>query len=347
MDKISPPLVNPPPEDIESLIDLALDLRWTWNHANDRLWNKLDPVLWLILQSISSERLDWLSRDEEFKKELQRLIMLREDYLQQPGWFRQTYPSEILHPIAYFSMEFGLGEAIPLYAGGLGVLAGDYLKTASDLNMPMIGIGLLYQQGYSRQMIDNNGWQISAFPYNDPHMLPIQRASDAAGEWLQVTLDLPGRTISLQVWEAKVGRVMLYLLDSNSPLNSPYDRGITSRLYEQNQEIRLLQEMALGICGWKVIEALNIQPEVCHLNEGHAAFMVLERARRFMYQHSVSFPVALWATRAGNVFTTHTPVAAGFDIFSSDLVTRYFNNYLQSLGLSAGELLALGRPGSN
>lgn len=350
MDKTSYIPFNPPPEGLEELTDLALDLRWTWNHASDELWNMLDPVLWqltqnpwLILQRVSAERLDLLSKDEEFRKGLHRLLMARKSYLEQPGWFRQKYPSAELHPIVYFSMEFGLGEAIPLYAGGLGVLAGDYLKTASDLNVPMVGIGLLYQEGYFRQMIDNRGWQIEAFPYNDPHTLPIQPAKDSTGAWLQVTLELPGRALLLQVWEVKVGRAMLYLLDSNLQLNSPSDRGITSRLYEQKQESRLLQEMVLGICGWKVVEALDVRPEVCHFNEGHAAFLVLERARRFMYQNDKTFPVALWATRAGNIFTTHTPVAAAFDTFPPELVAHYFHNYLQSLQISENELLALGR----
>jgi glycogen phosphorylase len=343
-------VINSCPGGTESLVDIALDLRWTWNHSTDKLWNMIDPVLWqltqnpwLILQTVSSERISLLLEDAGFKNELERLVGLRQEYSKQLGWFRETYQSALQHPVVYFSMEFGLGEGIPLYAGGLGILAGDYLKTASDLNIPVVGIGLLYQEGYSRQMIDNNGWQISVFPYNDPHILPIQPARDASGAWLHVTLELPGRTLSLQVWQARVGRVMLYLLDSNSPLNTPYDRGITSRLYEDNREIRLLQEMVLGICGWKVIEALDLQPEVCHLNEGHAAFMVLERARRFMYEHDQSFDIALWATRSGNVFTTHTPVAAGFDEFSPDMVIRYFYNYLVSLKISSNELLALGR----
>ncbi len=351
---IPPHLINSLPAGFEVLADLALDLRWTWNHSADRLWKKLDPVLWqltenpwLILQSVSSERLNVLSNDEEFKNELGRLKDLREEYLKQAGWFRQTYPSANLHPVAYFSMEFGLGEGVPLYAGGLGILAGDHLKTASDLNVPLVGVGLLYQEGYSRQMFDDNGWQISVFPYNDPHVLPIQPARDATGGWLRVTLELPGRTLSLQIWEATVGKVTLYLLDSNSPLNSPYDRGITSRLYEGNRETRLLQEMVLGICGWKVIEALDFRPEVCHFNEGHAAFLVIERARRFMYEYDKDFNVALTATRSGNVFTTHTPVSAGFDVFPPDLITRHFQHYLKSLRITQEELLALGRQDSN
>jgi len=191
---------------------------------------------------------------------------------------------------------------------------------ASDLDVPLVGVGLLYQEGYFRQILDDQGWQVEAYPYNDPGSLPIQPMLDAAGEWLQVPLELPGRRVRLRVWQVRVGRVQLYLLDSNDPLNSPTDRGITAKLYDASREIRRLQEMVLGIGGWRALEALGILAEVCHLNEGHAAFAVLVRTRSLMRQTGQAFPVAWWATRAGTVFTTHTPVAAGFDAFPCELM---------------------------
>jgi starch phosphorylase len=338
------------PVSLESLAELTLDLRWTWSHASDQLWKALDPEIWelthnpwLILQSVSQARLEQLAGDPQFTTELARWVTTYQDYLRQPGWFRQTYPPHALNPVAYFSMEFGLGEALPLYAGGLGILAGDYLKTASDLDVPLVGIGLLYQEGYFRQLLDDYGWQVEAYPYNDPSSLPIRPVIAASGEWLRVPLELPGRTLRSRVWQVQVGRVMLYLLDSNDPLNSPVARGITGKLYDASAEIRLLQEMVLGIGGWRLLEALGIPVEVCHLNEGHAAFVVLERTRSFMQQTGQAFPVAWWATRAGHMFTTHTPVAAGFDAFSPELIARYFRQYVEPLDLSLDQLLALGR----
>jgi starch phosphorylase len=271
------------------------------------------------------------------------LVQEHQDYLQQPGWFRQRYPEHTLNPVAYFSMEFGLGEALPLYAGGLGILAGDHLKTGSDLDVPLVGVGLLYQEGYFRQLLDDHEWQVEAYPYNDPSSLPIRPVIAVSGEWLRVLLELPGRTLRLRVWQVQVGRVRLYLLDSNDPLNGPVDRGITSKLYEASSEIRLLQEMVLGIGGWRVLTALGIPADVCHLNEGHAAFVVLERTRSLMRQTGHACPVAWWATRAGHVFTTHTPVAAGFDAFAPALIRRYFQEYVPQLDMSMDQLLALGR----
>ena len=248
--------------------------------------------------------------------------------------------------VAYFCMEFGLGEALPLYAGGLGVLAGDHLKTASDLGVPLVGIGLLYQEGYFRQMTDGAGWQHEVFTYNDPASMPLRPVRAADGGWLHAALAFPGRTVRLRLWEARVGRVMVYLLDSNDPLNSPVDRGITGKLYDVGSDMRLLQEFVLGIGGWRALEALGLEVDVCHLNEGHAAFAVIERARSFMLRHGVSFEDALWATRAGNVFTTHTPVAAGFDRFERSLVEQYMpylRDYVTQLGVGLDDILALGR----
>jgi starch phosphorylase len=201
-------------------------------------------------------------------------------------------------------MEYGLGEALPIYSGGLGILAGDYLKTASDLGVPVTGIGLLYQQGYFRQVIDSHGDQTEFYPSNDPGQLPIMPVRDKNGEWLHIKIDFPGRVIALRCWEVIVGRTKLYLLDSNDAINEPSDRGITSELYGGGPEMRLQQEIVLGIGGWRLLEALGIHPEVCHLNEGHAALAVIERARTFMKDNAQPFQIALAATRPGNIFTT-------------------------------------------
>lgn len=342
------------PAGLEPLAELALDVRWTWDHTSDKLWTMLDPDIWdqtrnprSVLQYVPHERLEQAAHDPVFREELQQVVAARRIYLDERGWCRRRYPPQVLKTIAYFSMEFGLGEALPLYAGGLGILAGDVLKTASDLDVPMVGIGLLYQEGYFRQILDASGWQIEAYPYNDPLSLPVQPVLLSTGEWLRIPLELPGRTVFLRVWFVQVGRVKLYLLDSNDSLNSPADRGITSKLYEARPELRLIQEMVLGIGGWRVLVGLGIEADICHLNEGHAAFAVLERARTVMGKTGQSFAEALCATRAGTVFTTHTPVAAGFDAFPPALMQRYFREYVALLQITMEEFLRLGRTHPN
>jgi starch phosphorylase len=241
-------------------------------------------------------------------------------------------------------MEFMLSEALPIYSGGLGNVAGDQLKAASDLGAPVVGVGLLYQQGYFRQVIDKNGAQQALYPYNDPGQLPITPLRQANGEWLRLEIALPGYSVWLRAWQVQVGRVKLYLLDSNDAANYPVQRGITSELYGGGPELRLKQEMLLGIGGWRLFGALGIRPEVCHLNEGHAAFAVLERARSFMQETALPFEVALAVTRAGNVFTTHTAVAAGFDRYPPALIEQYLGGYArEKLGTAIHDLLALGR----
>ena len=245
-------------------------------------------------------------------------------------------------------MEFMLSEALPIYSGGLGNVAGDQLKAASDLGVPVVAVGLLYQQGYFRQVIDKDGAQQALFPYNDPGQLPITPLRRPNGEWLRLELDLPGYPVWLRAWQVQVGRVTLYLLDSNDLANFPANRGITSELYGGGPELRLQQEIVLGIGGWRLLQALGIQPEVCHLNEGHAAFAILERARTFMNETGQPFEVALAVTRAGNLFTTHTAVPAGFDRFAPGLIEQYLGRYAQDkLGIKAHDLLALGRRNSN
>jgi len=336
-----------------AIADLATDLRWTWSHAGDAVWKTMDPLIWeqtenpfVVLQNLSQQRLQELDKDERFKQQLTRLADRHKTYCECPAWFGETHADADLKGVAYFSMEFGLADALPLYAGGLGVLAGDYLKGTSDLGVPVVGVGLLYQEGYFRQVLDHDGWQVEVYPNNDSNSLPIRPVRSHNGAWLHVSLEFPGRRLRLRVWEARVGRVSLYLLDSNDPLNSPTDRGITSQLYGGGHEMRLIQEIALGIGGWRVIEALGLEIDICHLNEGHAAFVTLERARSFMKNHNVDFWTALWATRVGNVFTTHTPVAAAFDTFAFGLLAKYGHDYARHIGLEADELMALGRRNS-
>lgn len=340
---------RPLPANLQALSELALDLHWTWSHGSDRLWQALDRASWevtanppVILESVSEERLADLSRDHAFVDEVRRAVWERAEYLADPGWYGRTYPNEQV-TAAYFSMEFGLGEALGLYAGGLGVLAGDFLKASSDLAIPVIGVGLLYQQGYFRQVIDEGGNQLEAFPYNDPITMPIFPVRDRAGAWLCVPVDLPGRSVLLRLWQANVGRTRCFLLDTNHPLNSPGDRGIASQLYDAVPERRLLQEIVLGIGGWRALEAAGFEVNVLHLNEGHVAFAALERARSFANKFRVSFDEACLATRAGNIFTTHTPIAAGFDSFDAALVTKYLRDYAGTLGISVEGLLELGR----
>jgi glycogen phosphorylase len=261
-----------------------------------------------------------------------------------PAWFQETHGQGALTCAAYFSMEFMLSEALPIYSGGLGNVAGDQLKATSDLGVPVVGVGLLYQQGYFRQVIDKAGTQQALYPYNDPGQLPITPVREANGEWLRLEIALPGYSVWLRAWQVHVGRVKLYLLDSNDPANTAANRGITSELYGGGPELRLKQELLLGIGGWRLLRALGLEPEVCHLNEGHAAFAVLERARSFMDESGQPFEVALAATRAGNLFTTHTAVAAGFDRFDPALIEQYLGGYAdQKLGIPLAELLALGR----
>jgi starch phosphorylase len=342
-------LIPPLPEGLEGLAEVGLDLRWSWSHATDPLWERLDPELWnltrnpwLILQSISSARLESLVGDADFRKQLNEQVMAHRKNLEEPSWFSETHAAAPF-TVAYFSMEFGLSEALPIYSGGLGILAGDYLKTASDLGVPVVGIGLLYQQGYFRQVIDAGGTQLEFYPYNDPSQLPVLPVRDPQGEWLRIALDFPGRQVRLRVWEAKVGRVKLYLLDSNDPANSPADQCITAELYGGGPQLRLQQEIVLGIGGWQLLRRLGIEVQICHLNEGHAALAVIERARSFMGQSGRSFEVALAATRVGNIFTTHTPVEAGFDCFYPTLVGQYLGAYAAQLGIGLDGLLSLGR----
>jgi glycogen phosphorylase len=335
----------------DALTDLALDLRWSFNHSADRLWEHLDPELWelthnpwVVLQTVSREKLESVTADPRFQRLLVDLHREQKLGKKSEAWFQKAHPHSGVSTIAYFSMEFMLSEALPIYSGGLGNVAGDQLKAASNLGVPVTGIGLLYQQGYFRQEIDSQGNQQALYPFNDPGQLPIRPVREPNGEWLRLAIALPGFKLWIRVWQVQVGRANLYLLDTNDPANLPVFRGITTELYGGGPELRLKQELVLGIAGWRLLRALGLQPEVCHLNEGHAAFAVLERARSYMDENGQPFDVALTITRAGNLFTTHTPVEAGFDRFAPSLIERYLRKYAEDvLSISFDDLLALGR----
>jgi starch phosphorylase len=352
--RVSHPIYNLLPMEVEgfdSLAELALDLRWSWSHAADNVWRQLDSELWeitqnpwVVLQTVSRDRIERVMADPVFRKTVDGLVQAMRQARDAPAWFQRNHPQASLTSAAYFSMEFMLSEALPIYSGGLGNVAGDQLKATSDLSVPVVGVGLLYQQGYFRQVIDKDGMQQALFPYNDPGQLPITPLRQANGEWLRLEIALPGYSVWLRAWQVQVGGVKLYLLDSNDAANFPAHRGITSELYGGGPELRLKQELLLGIGGWRLLSALGIRPEVCHLNEGHAAFAVLERACGFMQETGQPFEVALAVTRAGNLFTTHTAVAAGFDRFAPALIEQYLGGYAeQKLGISRHDLLALGR----
>ena len=336
---------------IDALVELALNLHWSWNHAADELWEALDKELWastqnpwVILRTVSHEKIKAALGDVEFRSRLDSLLQKNRESYRADAWFQHKHPAPRFPTVAYFSMEFMLSEALPIYSGGLGNVAGDQMKAASDLGVPVVGVGLLYGQGYFRQDFDSEGRQQALYPVNDPGQLPIRPLRQPNGEWLRLQIQLPGSKIWLRCWEVSVGRAKLYLLDTNDFANTAAHRGITSELYGGDAEMRLKQEIVLGIGGWRLLRALGLAPEVCHLNEGHAAFAVLERARSYMEDHKKPFDLAMNITRAGNVFTTHTAVSAGFDRFDPKLIRTYLSHYaVDELDISVDELLAMGR----
>lgn len=340
------------PESLAGLFTLALDLRWSWHHGSDGLWRAIDDQTWaatrnawLVLNSVSGHWLEQLSNDDAFQALYQRQMEAHRQFEQAQTWYADDCASQLDRGIAYFCMEYGLSESLPLYSGGLGVLAGDYLKTASDLGLPVTAVGLLYQQGYFRQSVNAEGQQLEFYPYNDPTMLPVSPLTDSEGQWVRVAIPFPGRAVLLRAWRARVGRCELLLLDSNDPRNEPGDRGITSELYNSIPEKRLQQEMVLGIGGWRLLRQLGIEPAICHINEGHSAFAFLERALCWQQDQNTDFDTARLATRATNLFTTHTSVAAGFDHFSPNLIRLYLAPWLSNHGFSMDQLIALGSTG--
>ena len=340
------------PPALEGLRQLAYNLRWAWNHDTIELFRRLDSDLWestkhnpvLMLGTIDQAQLEAAAKDESFLAQLDRLVKEMASYLSaESTWYRRTYAQTNGLLVAYFSAEFGLTECLNIFAGGLGVLAGDHLKSASNLGVPLVGVGLLYQQGYFRQYLNAAGWQQESYEDNDFQTLPVTRERRADGSAVTVEVAYPGRSVTAQVWRAQVGRISLFLLDSNLPANRPEDRVITDQLYGGDLEMRLKQEILLGIGGYRALEALGLEPTVYHMNEGHSAFLGLERVHRLKEKHGLSFHEAWEEASAGLIFTGHTPVPAGHDYFPASLMDRYFGDYIDRLGIGRGDFLALGR----
>lgn len=320
----------------DALRRLAFDLGIRWSGVNEDIWMRLNPDVWqmthnpcLVLNAVSREKIDEHLADDTFAVQLQRIIDQHQKHLAAPTWFTTLPDASAIGQIAYFSMEYMLSESLPLYSGGLGNVAGDQLKAASDLGVPVIAVGMLWQHGYFRQEIDSAGRQHALFPVNDTAQMPIEPLLRPDGSLLRLAIDLPGLTVWLRGWQVRIGRSRLLLLDSNDPINPVPVRLITEQLYGGDAEMRLRQEIVLGIGGWRLLEAAGHHPRICHLNDGHAAFVALERARNYMCVHSVDFQVALTATRAGNLFTTHTPVSEGFDCFEPALIGKYLRRYIE------------------
>ena len=340
------------PASLEGLRTLGYNLRWSWDHSTIELFRRLDGDLWestghnpvKLLAAISQAKLEAASRDEAFLAHLHRTEIALVSYLSgESSWYRRNCGKDDGALVAYFSAEFGITECLTIFAGGLGILAGDHLKAASDLGVPLVGVGLLYQQGYFRQYLNAAGWQQEKYEDNEFQTLPVTLERRADGSALTVELTYNGAKVVAQIWRAAVGRVSLYLLDTNVPQNRPEDRDITDQLYGGGTEMRLKQEIMLGIGGYRALEALGLEPTVYHMNEGHSAFLSLERVRRLMERHGLSFAEAREAACAGLVFTTHTPVPAGHDYFTAGLLDHYLGDYSSKLGLSRPEFYGLGR----
>ena len=345
-------VVSELPPALEGLKKLAANFRWTWHHETRELFRTVDKELWdavdhnpiRLIGETSRERLNRLATDAGFLAKLKSCVEALDEYLAAPTWFAQTYPSlgdKIT--IAYFCAEFGVSESLPIYSGGLGVLAGDHLKAASDLGLPLVGVGLLYSRGYFRQRLNPDAWQQESYAQYDFYHMPLRLLRTENGQPVRIVVEFPDRIVTCQVWQAEVGRVSLFLLDSNVLENEPTDQGITDTLYGGDQEMRIRQEIILGIGGMKALRAAGITPTVCHMNEGHAAFLSIERIGQFMQDHGCDFSTAREAVRNGSVFTTHTPVPAGFDIFPPDLLQRYIAKTLDDAKIPMKTLLELGR----
>ena len=343
------------PEPLKDLELIANNLFWCWNPEFAELFRRIDYDLWKqclhnpvkMLGNVSQARLVDLAANDGFIYQLKKAAEKMKDEIQSPSWYDKVYSAGTKPTIAYFSAEFGIHECVPIYSGGLGMLAGDHLKSASDLGVPLVGVGLLYQKGYFRQYLNTDGWQQEHYIDNDFHNMPVELIRKKSQRPLMVSVQFPGRSVWAQIWRVQVGRVSLYLLDTNIQKNNPQDRLITRSLYGGGQETRIAQEMVLGIGGLKALMALGLEPTVCHMNEGHAAFMALERVRKLRSSKNMTFDEAVEAAKSSNVFTVHTPVAAGNDEFPPDLMDKYFGHYYGKLGIDRKDFLGLGRINPN
>lgn len=344
------------PSRLEALRDLAYNLHWDWDFNAIDLFRRLDPDLWesshynppLMLGTISQSRLQEVAEDEGFLAQMDRAAERLRDYLKNRTWYTK-HRSGTQRPgecYAYFSMEFGLTSCMPVYSGGLGVLAGDHLKSASDLGLPLVAVGLLYQEGYFAQYLNADGWQQERYPINDFYNMPLHLERQADGSEVRVAVDFPERTIYARVWRVQVGTIPLYLLDTNIEPNNQYDQDICDRLYGGDIDMRIHQEIMLGIGGVQMLKALGLTPTAYHMNEGHSAFLSLERIRMIMDEQGLGYQEALQIARASQLFTTHTPVPAGIDLFPPDKILYYLGRYAHRFGLSSDQFLSLGREDS-
>lgn len=356
MRKIVEYMIHPSlPERLKPLAGLAKNLWWTWHPDAVNLWRRLDPALWnetyhnpvRLLGLISQSRLDQLAEDDGFTTHMDRVIYDLADYMESSFWFQKTHQAKVGDvKVAYFSAEFGINESMPIYSGGLGILAGDHLKSSSDLGLPLVGVGLLYSEGYFQQYLNPDGWQQEFYPPNDFYNMPIFPERDEEGKEIRIKVPYPGREVVAKVWRAQVGRTPLFLLDTNVHENSPADRTITHQLYGGDIEMRIQQEIMLGMGGVKALRAVGVIPAVYHMNEGHSAFLALERIQNYMTEDGMTFAEAEEKVIASSVFTTHTPVPAGNDMFAPTLMNKYFGEYLSRLGIDSKSFLSLGRQDS-
>ncbi|MGQ9819323.1 MAG: alpha-glucan family phosphorylase [Candidatus Kapaibacteriales bacterium] len=338
------------PSRIAKLKELAYNYWWSWNYnakelfirISNRLWDEVNHNPVLLINRLSQEELEELASQNEFVSYLDSVYESFRKYLESEGWYNRLN-NDREGTIVYLSPEFGINESFPNYSGGLGVLSGDHLKTSSDLSLPLVGIGLLYQQGYFRQKLTQSGWQNELYISNDFFTLPLLIQRDRNGDPLIIELDFPLGKVYAQVWRMEIGKVHLFLLDTNIERNIPEYRDITDQLYGGDRETRIQQEFILGIGGIRALKAIGIEPEVCHLNEGHAAFALLERIHQFMHKYNLDFHSAKQIVIGTSIFTTHTPVPAGNEVFELDLVKKYFTNYAKNLGITIEELLSLGQ----
>ncbi|HTW94919.1 MAG TPA: alpha-glucan family phosphorylase, partial [Tepidisphaeraceae bacterium] len=339
------------PAPLTPLLELANNLWWVWQPDAVEVFRRLDRDLWeqvyhnpvKMLGTINQSQLAAMAADDGYLAHLNRVHQQFRQHMEQPGWFNKQYGGKVDLQVAYFSAEFGLHESLPIYSGGLGVLAGDHLKSASEIGVPLVGVGLLYRNGYFQQYLTADGWQQEAYPELDFYNLPIEPLRYTDGSPVHIRVDMPENAVFCKVWRANVGRIPLYLLDTNLTENSPADRDITSKLYGGGTEMRIRQEIVLGIGGVRALAELSIKPTVFHMNEGHSAFLALERIRVLLDNSNLSFDEARQAVMATDIFTTHTPVPAGIDTFSPDLMTKYFKNFYPQLKLDEEGFLALGR----
>ncbi|HRK36665.1 MAG TPA: alpha-glucan family phosphorylase, partial [Candidatus Hydrogenedentes bacterium] len=336
MPKISTFTVVPKlPPALEPLMAIANNLWWCWDHDAIELFYRIDRRLWeqvgqnpvSLLGEATQSRLEELAQDEGYLAQLSRTWQRYQEYLKANPW-RDRHPNE---PeglcVAYFSAEFGLHESVSIYSGGLGLLAGDHLKSASDLGLPLVGVGMFYREGYHRQYLNADGWQHERYPRNDVHKMPLSMVRDAKGAPLVIDLTFPDRVVKVRIWRCDVGRISLYLLDTDFDANDPDDREITGQLYGGDRDTRIRQEIVLGMGGVRALHAMNIHPTVYHMNEGHAAFMALERIRDLIRGEGLTFTHAIESVKTASVFTTHTPVSAGNDMFAPEMIQHYFRKY--------------------